>query len=108
MRPMKEWVGARDRQAERGGDGDLVDDERVVASLTRLSPSRMVTMRRGRPSRLRDGGGGDGVGRRDDGAENKTTDRERKMIRVLGVRDEPVREIGDDDGGGNDEADGEQ
>ena len=36
---------------------------RLVASLTRLSPSRMVTTRRGRPSRWPMAEAGDGVGR---------------------------------------------
>ena len=43
----------------------------AVASLTRLSPSRIVTTRRGRPDAARDRCRGDGIRRRDDRTERE-------------------------------------
>src|SRR5665811_1346395 len=43
----------------------------AVASLTRLSPSRMLTTRRGKPYAARDRRGGDGIGWRDNGSEGQ-------------------------------------
>ena len=74
---------------------------RAVASLPRLSPLRMVIMRRGSPSRLPDGQRRDRVRRRHHRAQHQPR-RERQ------ARHHPPGDEADDDGGERDEPDREQ